>query len=101
MWSLLKRTPKPGKLSEKVQKTLLIQFELAQEKVEGLSSAQKPAKLNGRPIRRCGSSVNSSIICRTLPSLGKFTISGKIYDQQMTFRMSASHSNSLLILKVQ
>ena len=51
MWSLLKRTPKPGKLSEEVQKTLLIQFGLAQEKVEGLSSAQKPAKLNGRPIR--------------------------------------------------
>ena len=51
MWSLLGGTPKPAKLSEKIQKTLFVQFGLSREKVDGLRAAQMPAKLNGRPIR--------------------------------------------------
>ena len=51
MWWQLWGSPQPGKLSDKVQKALIVQFGLDRERVDGLRCVQKSAKLNGRPIR--------------------------------------------------
>ena len=51
MWWQLWGSPQPGKLSDKVQKALIVQFGLDRERVDGLCCVQKSAKLNGRPIR--------------------------------------------------